>query len=126
MAAALHALALTESAPALVLCYPPNSTTMEQFRAVVLSVVRERQSFIRVFLSSAPQTNEVGRSGVLVGGFMQVAKETGLPLRVLEIGQRRPQRQLGSVFLSTRRCRLGRPKERCAHRADLGRTVAAD
>lgn len=86
MAAALHALALTVSAPALVLCYPPNSATIEQLRPVVLDAVREHQSFIRAFLSSPPQTNEVGRSGVLVGGFLQIAKETGLPLRLLEIG----------------------------------------
>jgi hypothetical protein len=86
MAAAVHALALAESAPALVLCYPPNAATMEQLRPVVLSVVREHRIFIRAFLSSAPQTNEVGRSGVLIGGFLQIAKETGLPLRLLEIG----------------------------------------
>jgi hypothetical protein len=86
MAAALHALALTESAHALVPCYPPSAATMEQLRPIVLGVVREHQGAIRAFLSSPPQTNEVGRSGVLVGGFLQIAKETGLPLRLLEIG----------------------------------------
>jgi len=54
--------------------------------ALVLDVVREHQSGIRAFLVSPPQTNEVGRSGVLVGGFLEIAKETGLPLRCLEIG----------------------------------------
>jgi hypothetical protein len=86
MAAALHALALAESAPALVPCYPPSAATIEQLRPVVLDAVREHQSAIRAFLSSPPQTNEVGRSGVLVGGFLQIAKETALPLRLLEIG----------------------------------------
>ena len=86
MAAALHALALTGSAPALVACYPPHAATMEQLRSVVVGVVKEHRTYIRAFLSSAPQTNEVGRSGVLVGGFLQIAKETGLPLRLLEIG----------------------------------------
>jgi hypothetical protein len=86
MAAALHALALAESAPALVPCYPPSAATIEQLRPVVLDAVREHQSAIRAFLSSPPQTNEVGRSGVLVGGFLQIAKETVLPLRLLEIG----------------------------------------
>src|SRR4029077_13976724 len=32
------------------------------------------------------QTNEVGRSAALVGGFLEVAHRTGLPLRILEIG----------------------------------------
>jgi hypothetical protein len=86
MAAGLHALALAESAPALVPCYPPSAATIEQLRTVVLDAVREHQSAIRAFLSSPPQTNEVGRSGVLVGGFLQIAKETALPLRLLEIG----------------------------------------
>jgi hypothetical protein len=86
LAAALHALALNGSAPALAACYPPNAATMEPLRSVILAVVRAHQSAIRAFLSSPPQTNEVGRSGVLVGGFLQLAKETGLPLRCLEIG----------------------------------------
>jgi hypothetical protein len=86
LAAALHALALTMSAPALAACYPPSAPTMEQLRLVALDAVQEHRSAIRAFLSSPPQTNEVGRSGVLVGGFLQIAKETGLPLRLLEIG----------------------------------------
>jgi hypothetical protein len=86
MAGALHALALTGSAPPLVSCYPPSAAPVEPLRPVLLDVVREHQSAIRAFLVSPPQTNEVGRSGVLVGGFLEIAKETGLPLRCLEIG----------------------------------------
>jgi hypothetical protein len=41
---------------------------------------------IRARLDSPVQTNEVGRSAALVGGFLLVARESGLPLRVLEIG----------------------------------------
>ena len=32
------------------------------------------------------QTNEVGRSAALVGGFLLVAQQTGLPFRLLELG----------------------------------------
>jgi hypothetical protein len=32
------------------------------------------------------QTNEVGRAAVLVGGYVEVARRAGLPLRVLEVG----------------------------------------
>jgi hypothetical protein len=86
MAGAMHALALIGSAPALVPCYPPSAAPVEQLRPVVLDVVRDHHSAIRAFLVSPPQTNEVGRSGVLVGGFLEIAKATGLPLRCLEIG----------------------------------------
>lgn len=37
-------------------------------------------------LTRPPQTNEVGRSASLVPGLLQVAGETGLPLRLLELG----------------------------------------
>src|SRR3954469_2764165 len=37
-------------------------------------------------LRRPPQTNEVGRSASMVGGFLTVAAEFGLPLRVLELG----------------------------------------
>ena len=37
-------------------------------------------------LDSAPQTNEIARSAMLLPGFLQVARETGLPLDICEIG----------------------------------------
>lgn len=37
-------------------------------------------------LTRPPQTNEVGRSASLVPGFLTVAAEAGLPLRLLELG----------------------------------------
>lgn len=40
----------------------------------------------RAYLEGPPQTNEVGRAGVLIGGFLTIAKETGLPLSLFEIG----------------------------------------
>src|SRR5262249_26783139 len=38
------------------------------------------------YLARPPQTNEVGRSAALVGGFLTVAREWRRPLRLLEIG----------------------------------------
>lgn len=38
------------------------------------------------FIEGPPQTNEVGRSAVLFGGFMITANRTGLPLSLREIG----------------------------------------
>jgi hypothetical protein len=41
---------------------------------------------LRGALDRLPQTNEVGRCAALVGGFLVVARDTGLPLRILEVG----------------------------------------
>ncbi|WP_216851323.1 DUF2332 domain-containing protein [Acidisphaera sp. L21] len=85
-AGALHAVVLTDAAPALAACYPPRGSTDDALRAAVLAALDERRDYIRNFLLSPPQTNEVGRSGVLLGGFLHIARATGLPLRTLEIG----------------------------------------
>jgi hypothetical protein len=41
---------------------------------------------IRTLLARPVQTNEVGRCAALLPGFLSVAEETGLPLRLLEVG----------------------------------------
>lgn len=41
---------------------------------------------LRTSLELPVQTNEVGRSAALLFGFLAVARETGLPLRLLEVG----------------------------------------
>jgi len=38
------------------------------------------------WLKNPPQTNEVGRSALFLGGFFEVARAQGLPLRLLEMG----------------------------------------
>lgn len=40
---------------------------------------------LAAFMDHEPQTNEVRRSAALLGGFLTVARETGLPLRCFEI-----------------------------------------
>jgi hypothetical protein len=52
----------------------------------VLAVLDEHEAAIRDALTRPPQTNEVGRSAALVGGFLLVARDSRLPLRVLEVG----------------------------------------
>ncbi len=87
LAGALHALVLSDAAPDLAACYPPTHGNSPNRLWPALNEVLTRQSdMIRQFLTSPPQTNEVGRSGVLLGGFLTVAALTGLPLRLLEIG----------------------------------------
>ena len=51
MAGALHALVLTETAPALVACYPPHAATIDELRFVVTPVVEKHRNHIQTFLS---------------------------------------------------------------------------
>ncbi len=85
LAGAFHALVLTGADPGLAACYPPGGDA-ERFAPAVQAALERRAGFLQHFLRSPPQTNEVGRSTVLLGGFLQVAAATGLPLRLLEIG----------------------------------------
>lgn len=83
----VHRLVLTGQAPALVAHYPsvggqPGSDLWEAFRGVVI----DQAATLTGLVKSPPQTNEVGRAASLLGGFLQVARETGLPLRLLEVG----------------------------------------
>jgi hypothetical protein len=86
MAGALHALVLTSAEPELAALYPPNPAEPERLRTALRGVLQRQSAFMATFLKSPPQTNEVGRSAVLIGGFLMIARETGLPLRLLEIG----------------------------------------
>ena len=86
LAGALHALVLRKAAPRLARLYPPDGAAPDDLGPVLLEALGEHRGFVETFLTSPPQTNEVGRSAVLLGGFLTIARETGLPLRTLEIG----------------------------------------
>lgn len=88
VAGALHAMALDGSDPELAALYPPRRETFDPVAgpAAVSVALRSQAPRVAEYLSSAPQTNEVNRSAVLLGGFAVVAATTGLPLATLEIG----------------------------------------
>jgi len=86
LAGAFHALVLQGADPDLAACYPPRGGHPAQLRPALLAALGQHLEFIRAFIGSPPQTNEVGRSVVLLGGFLRVAARFGLPLRLLEIG----------------------------------------
>ena len=46
----------------------------------------EQAERLRELVEQPVQTNEVGRCAALLPGFLEVARETGLPLRLLEVG----------------------------------------
>jgi hypothetical protein len=84
MLGATHRLALAGEAPALAAHYPSTNGDGDAAAAwdALIALLDERP----VRLDQAVQTNEVGRSAALLGGFLTVAAETGLGLRVLELG----------------------------------------
>jgi len=85
----VHRLVLDGRAPELAAHYPStgarppaSADPWPAFRAVLDA---ERDA-VRALLERPVQTNEVGRSAALLGGFAVVARETGLPLALLELG----------------------------------------
>src|SRR5256884_2969454 len=84
----VHRLALTGREPELAARFPSVGGDGDAAAAwpALLSVLDAHADAIRDALTRPPQTNEVGRSAALVGGFLVVAGDTGLPLRVLEVG----------------------------------------
>jgi len=87
LAGALHALVLSGAEPDLAACYPPwGRDDLARMHSAMSGALARHDAFLRGFITSPPQTNEVGRSAVLLGGFLQVAARARLPLRLLEIG----------------------------------------
>jgi len=84
----VHRLVLEGRAPDLAAFYPSaggdagRGDPWPAFRALLAS----EADALRELLARPVQTNEVGRSAALLGGFLTVAAETGLPLRLLELG----------------------------------------
>ncbi|QYG93911.1 DUF2332 domain-containing protein [Iamia sp. SCSIO 61187] len=84
--AAVHELVLDGRAPALAAQYPSaGGTSDETVGAVFVATVAEHVEDLVARTGAPIQTNEVGRSAALLGGFLLLAA-TGLPLRVLEVG----------------------------------------
>lgn len=84
----LHARVLAGEAPELARFFPSAGGRPEMPAAgeATLSEIARAGESLRPWLDWFPQTNEVRRSAGLIGGFLEVAQATGLPLRLLEIG----------------------------------------
>jgi len=102
---AFHACALAGDAPALTAAYPAPGRPgdAQEAYAQARRLIEQRPAWFAEFMNHEPQTNEVRRSACLVGGFLTVASETGLPLRCFEVGASAGLNQLWDQF----RYRLG-------------------
>lgn len=84
--AAVHELVLEGGAPALAAHYPSTGGTPgPDVGDVFVRTVGEHRDAVAARTAQPIQTNEVGRSAALLGGFLLLGA-TGLPLRVLEAG----------------------------------------
>ncbi|XRQ02855.1 DUF2332 domain-containing protein [Actinomadura welshii] len=88
MLGTVHRLVLEGRAPELAAHYPTAGGTKDPLDAwpAFRDVLAEHAEEIREGLTDPPQTNEVGRAAPLVGGLLAVARATGLPIRLLEVG----------------------------------------
>jgi hypothetical protein len=83
---AVHRLVLSGEAPALAEHYPSAGGEPRNAWPAFLDVVRDRRDELRELVESPVQTNETGRCAALLGGFLEIARCTRLPLRLLEVG----------------------------------------
>jgi hypothetical protein len=82
----LHNLALGNADKALRAAYPPHDADDGALADALAGAIERNDAFLHGYLDSPPQTNEVARSGMMLPGFLTIARETGLPLAVHEIG----------------------------------------
>lgn len=82
----LHALVLTGSDNTLAAVYPPNKVDDATLKAALAKAIRRHDAQLLRFMASPPQTNEISRSGMLLPGFLFIARQFGLPLAIREIG----------------------------------------
>jgi hypothetical protein len=87
IAGGLHALVRAGRLPNLAALYPSHPMpSAAELRDALAAVLRDHDASLRPWLDLAPQTNEVARAAVLYPGLMAVARLTGLPLAVYEVG----------------------------------------
>lgn len=85
LAGALHAL-LLQGHKGLAAVYPPNETDDAKLWDAICEAFRSDTAHLHAWLDSAPQTNEVRRSAVLIAVGHLLADRFGLPFRTSELG----------------------------------------
>jgi hypothetical protein len=84
----LHRMVLDGRAPQLRRWYPSAGGTWDAEAAwpEIAHTAANHTDLLRAALDQPPQTNEVGRSAVLVGGLLRINRQFDLPIRLFEIG----------------------------------------
>ncbi|CAM4123054.1 hypothetical protein MB901379_00878 [Mycobacterium basiliense] len=84
----LHRMVLDGRAPSLRRWYPSTGGSWDATAAWpdIVRTATTHTDELRAALALPPQTNEVGRSAVLIGGLLCINHEFGLPVRLFEIG----------------------------------------
>jgi hypothetical protein len=83
LAGGLHALVLMGAAPALAEVWPPRAGDP---RGPVAEALAGHAGFWADWIEQPPQTNETGRSAVLIAAAAWLGARLGLPLRLSELG----------------------------------------
>lgn len=85
--AALNMKVRSGEAPGLAAFYPPHTAGDDHaFGQAIDATIAAHDAWMTGFLESAPQTNEVARSALLLAGFLEIARVTGMPLAIHELG----------------------------------------
>lgn len=84
LAGGLHHLVLTRADPGLISAWPPAQTA--DLAETVASALCRHEQMLTDWIRHAPQTNEVGRSAVILPAAAEAAARFGLPLRLSELG----------------------------------------
>jgi hypothetical protein len=87
----VHALVLTGRAPDLAAHYPSAGGVFapakeEQVWTAFRAAVRDHVPHVRDWMTRPPQTNEVGRSNLLLAGALHAAARRQMPVRLFELG----------------------------------------
>lgn len=86
LAAGLHALAISNTAPELAAVYPPNEVEENQLWDAISTAFTAHSEWLLPWLDSPPQTNEIRRAGTIIPAMHLVAARSELPLALWEIG----------------------------------------
>lgn len=88
VAGALHYLVIKDYAPGLQPFYHGDAKAPRpaELQKLVSRLAGAHEATFRRYIAKPPQTNEIKRAAALLPGFSLIARETGLPLNLYELG----------------------------------------